>query len=792
MLKKVLLLINVCIFIGAVQAQEKIYPGADENTPSRSQYFSWINNLNEGATEKQTSINLNFFKWLHDEYGMVLDIYAYDAGAIDGAKFYGSIYSDRFNVQFPNGFEPNYRQAKAMGTRLGIWGGPDGFGDTQAEEEARIKQMAKLCKDYEFALFKFDKVCGPLRLEKEDAFIRMMEACRSYSPDLILLNHRLGLKKSKPYATTFLWGGKETYIDVHLKNTTTAPHHRAGALERGLPPELKRLTEDHGVCISSCLDNWDDDLVLQAFNRNLILAPEIYGNPWLLRDDEFPILARIYNLHKQYRDIMQKAMILPETQYGLHAVSRGNETTRLLSLRNLSWEPMNYKVLLDTEIGLAKEGKVHVRKFHPRENVLGDFNYGEEITVTVEPFRSLLLLVSTDNIEEPAVEGCEYEMVRNLEGKPVEIKLLGEAGTKAKIKILGGNFNSVKLNGKSMNPLVQGKSMRVSFEGQKAELPYHRKIVELDSVEVPQDASVLYDATCFAADNNALEVRSLSRSGETNIPQVKAARDAFFNQKVFRDKGLWDQFLFDNDSTTTFFPSKRGGRDYRIKGGCFRLDLAKVTTIDKIVVECPDAFSLLPLEQEEGLFVEVSKDLKEWRKITCLARTKIVIPVNDDIRYLRMKSAPSRIDEVKGYKAGKQLSRKNWRASNLFAHPSKMKAKRAWAGSFIAEEVTDKSYLCVAVEGIHGVEGAYAALRIGNEIVGAPDRAVSYPSNAWESNVKNSDKNYTYYFPMKKEWEGKKIEVINLGYAQKQDVKKVVVWQTVYEKPTVKKTLMLN
>jgi hypothetical protein len=30
----------------------KVYPGADERTPSYSQYFSWINNTNEGSTEE--------------------------------------------------------------------------------------------------------------------------------------------------------------------------------------------------------------------------------------------------------------------------------------------------------------------------------------------------------------------------------------------------------------------------------------------------------------------------------------------------------------------------------------------------------------------------------------------------------------------------------------------------------------------------------------------------------------------------------------------------------------------
>ena len=64
-------------------------PGATELSPSRSQYFSWINNRNEGSTEAQTLANLEFFKWLHDEYGKQLDIYAFDAGNIDGPQYYG-------------------------------------------------------------------------------------------------------------------------------------------------------------------------------------------------------------------------------------------------------------------------------------------------------------------------------------------------------------------------------------------------------------------------------------------------------------------------------------------------------------------------------------------------------------------------------------------------------------------------------------------------------------------------------------------------------------------------------
>ena len=68
-----------------MQKKNKIIAGADEKTPSKSEYFSWINNTNEGSTQDQTIKNLQFFKYLYDTYGMILDIYAWDAGNLDGA-----------------------------------------------------------------------------------------------------------------------------------------------------------------------------------------------------------------------------------------------------------------------------------------------------------------------------------------------------------------------------------------------------------------------------------------------------------------------------------------------------------------------------------------------------------------------------------------------------------------------------------------------------------------------------------------------------------------------------------
>jgi hypothetical protein len=775
-------------FTICVNAQEKVFPGADEKTPSKAQYFSWINNTNEGADEQHTRINLDFFAWLKKEYGMQLDIYAFDAGAIDGARFYGSIYSDRFKKQFPNGFDPIYQKAKSLGIRLGVWGGPDGFGNSPQEEKTRIDQMVKLCSDYEFALFKFDAVCGPLRPDKEDAFITMMKECRKHSPDLILLNHRLGLTKSKPYATTFLMGGDETYIDVHMTNDITAPHHRAQALSRGLVPDLKRLTEDHGVCISSCLDFWEDDLILQAFNRELILSPEIYGNPWLLRDDEFSKLARIYNLHRKYRDILIKGKVLPNS-YGPHAVTRGDENTRVVTLRNLKWTSESYTVKLDEEIGIEADKKVTLIQLHPTEKVLGIFNKGDKVVVEVMPFRACMLLATTQNYDEPSLTGTDYRVIKNVDGQPVEIEILGMPGTKSAVKLNNaGQYRSAKIDGVDVFKLLKGKEIKLSFKGMPLNNKFHRRLGEFTEIPVPDDAQALYESTVYAADNNALEVRSLQRSGKTFIPEVKAARDAFFNQKAFVDLGVWDRNLFDGDLTTGFWPTKR----YKTERGCLRLDFGEIQHIEELQITVPDVFSLLPMKPGEGNHVEISTDLKSWEQLTYMTEKEISIPVGKPVRYLRFKYFPQQITEINAISYGNKLDRSKWRASNLFAYADNKKALKAWKKDIVLDEVPPGSYLCVAINGKHGREGAYAAAKIDGELIGAPDRAPSHLSNPWESFNSRRDKNYTYYIPVKEEYMGKNIEVFVFGYDKENLDFNSELWISAYPHPWEKIKLVLN
>ena len=782
---------------------EDVFPGANQKTLSRSFFFDWISSQYEGSTEEETLIKLDFFKWLHDEYGMALDVYSLDVGNIDDGPYtagvgrlfpnhWGTLDSEEFRVQFPRGFDPIYEKAKSFGCRLGIWMGPDGFGDTPDEEKARADMLLKFCRDYNFFLFKIDAVAGQLRPEKQAAFIRTIKKCREYTPDLIVANHRLDLGETAPYATTYLWEGAETYIDVFSRNSQTASHHRVGAISRELPPGLNRLVEDHGVCLSSCLDFWEDDLILQAFNRNLLLSPEIYGNPWLLRDDEFPKLARIFNLHRKYRNILIDGIILSERDYGPYAVSRGDDRRRFITLRNLTWDPVKYRIQLDDSIGLKTDEDIELIRFHPSERIIGRFKSGASVAVEVLPFRSCLLMATAQPTDEVGLAGCDYEVVRDVPGKPVIIKLLGFPGSRAHIKLMTKRkFSGATLAGRNYPDLLNNSEVSVNFPGYLLKKRWHRRLGGLRPCEVPTDAVSLYEATCFAGDSNALEVRSLLRSGPTRIPQVKKARQAFFDQPMFVNRGIWCKNLFDGDINTFFIA--------RLEGRALRIDFGEPIKMDRLVIKIRSKYEhdINPPLHSFGKdnVAEVSSDLKTWIPVgkwsgkgtIAMAR----IPDETPIRYVRIQGAPRRVAEVIGYRDGIELDRSKWRASNLFFPYTKKTAKQAWSLSFELDEIQKGSYLAVALNGLHGDEGAYAALRIDNLAVGAPDRAVSYPSNTWEYDNVIQDSNYSYYFPLTANLAGKKIDVVVLVMKDGTNNFQPEIYLTAYPIPFETKKLIL-
>lgn len=747
--------------------------GADNLTPSVPQYFSWINNTNEGSTEGQTLVNLEFFRWLRDKYGMEIKIYAWDAGNFDGAsQGYGSVNSEKFRSQYPEGYKNVVKRAAELGIRFGLWGSPDGYGDNEDTERERFDFFVHLCRDYHFAEFKLDGVCGTLREEKAPVFAEMLRECRKYSPDLIVLNHRLNLFEAEKHVTTSLMNGQETYTDVLIRNSGTAMHNRAYMFTRGHTENLDRLQEDHGVCISSCIDYFEDELVYQAFNRSLILAPEMYGNPWLMRDDEFPRLARVYNLHKANAEILVNGMTLPES-YGNDAVSRGDSGKRYISTGNDSWETKKIKITLGNEIGLSENGKYFVNLRHPYESHIGEFEYGDTVEIELLPFRATLVEISKPDRADPVLIDCEYEMIRENElGEPLEIKI---------VKTCGGNIEL--LSGGKRTHFTSSEPIDIK---EKPPIP----IASLDKTDRDREKGKYYaECALFAVSSDSLERKSLLRAGETAIPEVKAARDAFFNQTTYKLRGCEAQNLFDGRRDTFFDSQSRCYCDnnLRIDGGCLRVDFGEEYDADTLELEFFSSHEVtreLP-PQKLNLNGSCSTDLKTWRNAhlteTEIAEKDVKVPVirftvhtiydaqgdilrasykiDGKVRYFKLPEPVDRIYSIKLIKDGAEVKLTNPSANNMLSPTYPNRVRLIKDGCFILPEYRSGSKLAVAVEGITGREEVTCTAEIDGKIIGFPQRAPEYVVNQWEHCVCGTDGYYTFYLPLADGLSGKEVKI---------------------------------
>ena len=750
--------------------------GADRRTPSIPQYFSWINNTWEGSTEEQTLINLDFFEWMKKTYGMQLGIYLWDAGNFDGpSSGYGDEHGEKFRSQYPNGFGPAVKRAAELGIRMGLWCGPDGFGDTPEEERKRFRFLLDLCRKYHFGLFKIDSACGGLRPEKAKVYAELLRECRKYCPDLVVLNHRLELHEAERYVTTFLWQGVETYADVHSANRETCMHHRGFIFRRGLPEGLERLAEDHGVCISSAVAYFEDDLIYQAFGRSMIMAPEIYANPWLMRDDEFPKLARIFNLHRAAAPILVDGMVLPPS-YGDNAVSRGTPDHRFIATGHLGWTPMSVRIRLDGEIGLGEQAeKIALIERHPAERLIGFFDYGDTAEISLMPHRACLLEIAPVRGAYPVLEDCEYEMIREDEaGRPVEVKMLRCGG--GPVTLLDHGNRSVFGD---FDPCD-----RRDFAPR-----YLGRLAPSDDPGLAERAEELYEAAQFAVDNDALERREQKRAGESAVPQVRAARDAFFSQAAYRLRGCDSAAAFDGDPLSFFDGWSRhyfGGQ--RIGGGCLRVDFGGLFEADEIRILCFSPDEPTPQVQKQLLPERgsVSADLKSWRETgeadvsvreeswddpvlldgvyrcdTVRGRMLEVSyrPDGSPFRFFRLPRPMDRIHAIRLLKEGREIALLDPRANNLQAPFEAVRPVGFLAAEVTLPELRDGDYLAVAVNGVHGEEGVCCTAELDGAVRGFPDRAPAFRANMWEYVVTHADRNYTFYLPLKKTDSGRKAVV---------------------------------
>ena len=395
-------------------------------------------------------------------------------------------------------------------------------------------------------------------------------------------------------------------------------------------------------------------------------------------------------------------------------------------------------------------------------------------------------------------------------------------GTETKIRVLraGRELTKAFIDGKPAQSALTKEGLKITFPGEEINSDWHAKLGSLERLKkVPADAASLYEATCYSAQNTSLESQSAVRSGGTQVPQVQKARDAFFNQNLFWRRGISDQYMFDG-KLDTFFGSYNRNRDQRLNGGALRIDLQTKTNIDGVSVKA------LWTEQEkrtapDTLLAELSNDLKTWTGVT-LTRDKDVTAkikvanvsknggehdlVDSDLtewkghfskasnyRFMKIVNSPGRIAELEFSHEGKPIAAKGWKGTNLFSDYQAEEAVAAWQTSVtVPVDAAENAYLCVPMAGEHGKNKAFAAIRVDGKLVGASQRAPSFPAVVFEYGPSQRSANNTYFFPITDDLRGKKIDVVVLAMDQKRTDFTSEVWITAYPNPRKSMQLVLK
>jgi len=260
---------------------------------------------------------------------------------------------------------------------------------------------------------------------------------------------------------------------------------------------------------------------------------------------------------------------------------------------------------------------------------------------------------------------------------------------------------------------------------------------------------------------------------------VARAREAFCAQPLLSSRGCWDRVLFDGDLT---IPWAVGADPFR--GGVkvdasvvrqLRLDLGAGVALEALVIHGAGG--------DTAGVPECSLDLVHWSAASVVrgeARLTVAPPAGSTVRYLRLDRGALKPTEIEGAAQGRPLARQGWRASNLFPSYATRKATAAWQATVHLAEAAPGSYLCIALDGEHGVDGAWVAARLHGKPIGCPDRAPSFDSNVWEHDgaLHRITRDYTYYLPVTPEMVGADLEIVALTLAGGVDKYQPSVWIT--------------
>jgi len=776
-------------------------------------YFDWLCHDNSGPLESEILANFAALKKLKELYGLQFDIYNSDAGLVESQGTYFPQYRAIFDKRFPRGLRPVADAAAALRMRLGLWVGPDGFGETPDAMAARRSQLVSWVRDFNVGLFKFDTVVSALRhddkyvLEKKyQSLVDALAEARRIDPSFIAINHRVN---NSPYMLTvtdcLLWRGQETYIDVHITNTSDSLYNRDCSINRELTSQFFdvpfRQFEDHGICFNSCIEKWDNDLVAQAFGRASVLSPEMYGTFFFLRDDDYPRLARLIQLHKQSEPLLKRAFPLKDGD-----ISHSDGRAALIVVRNPSWESKTKSIPLDGTIGLAAAtgAPMTVRQRHPHELLLeaerAGFKFGDSLQIELDPFDLRLIQVDLDPVAEPYLGGIPYDVAPHEHKQTFDLKLLGAPGQEYDVKFHNFEGRTLASDEKKSVPPA-GKALKIGFPGKKLAEPFFSDLGDCRDVAPGEaDGTYLAELAKFSIDDDSLEIRELEelKRNPSALPEIEACR-AYMWRNVVETEGTCRN-AFDGQPATRWsdgFPKRNSYSSipvpYRSDSSLWRIDMGESVDLAKLELSVVRRTDAAFLES-----AEVSTDLKNWTRGGGLSfRETVGIPFSKEIRqrrqpiklydveagdgkpvtvvvsfppnrsrFVRMRGRNFGVSEIVGYdRRGGKLDRSQWRATNFYgetaASPRILKSvhtlRQFWPGREFA----------VAVRGgkqkLDPVDGAFVVFAVDGKMIVPQKRAPSYPYHSYEANSSylKDDKleGMTFRLPVRPEWKGKKVEV---------------------------------
>ncbi len=772
-------------------------------------YFDWLCHDNSGPRESEVLANFAALRRLKELYGLQFDIYNSDAGLVESQGMYHPQFKADFLSRFPAGLKPLAEGSKALGMRLGLWLGPDGFGERPEEMAARREQLVSWVRDFNVGLFKLDTVVSELAhpdkyiLEKKyQSLADTLAEARRLDPEFIVINHRIN---DSPYMLTItdclLWRGEETYIDVHISNKTASLFNRDCSIGRELMSEFYgtpfRQFEDHGICFNSCLERWEDDLVAQAFGRASVLSPEMYGTFFFLDDEDYPRLARLIQLHKRLEPLLK-------TAYPLRGgdIARADGASSLVLVRNMAWEPAVKRIPLDASIGLTAEPgtPLTVRQRHPREMLMKKAGEGAVVGGTLEveldPFSLRLIQIDTLPPAEPIVAGIPYEIVPGPDAGHFGINLLGTPGHKGDVFFL--NFGDRTVRTLAGQPVpTGGESWPISFPGTAAAGPSFARLADfVDEPALAAEGRRLAELAKFRIDDDALEIREMVRLKRepSTLAEIEACR-AYMWDKVAAAEGTFRN-AFDGDPGTRWsdgFPRRSpftgSPAPYRSETSLWRIDLGEPTDLAMLELHIVRRTDAAFLEA-----VETSSDLTTWTRTDGLSlaaaesipaagslrqRGKTIkifdvdagdqrpvvisLPLAGGIwRYVRIRGRNFGVSEILGYDgAGRPLDRSGWRATN-FLGETPAPRRVLTAVHVPAEEAPGREYAVAVTAGpakFDPVDGVYVVTFVDGRPVVPQHRAPSYPYHNYEWNSGGPKlAGMTFRLQIERAWKGRTVE----------------------------------